>query len=198
MLIGVTPAILRPLAVPVINSAWNPADNSTYNVLTNSNRTITKTSGGGRYSAARATKGRKTGETGVFQFEITMTALASPFVTMAGLVPSTQPLGDDGAAYLGDRNPGYSYESDGFLYFNGANQGSYPTASAGTVIGIVADLSGGAIRFYHNGSQLREFSAGTGINFFPAGSTYQINDAVTINTGQSPFSYPVNGAAPWG
>jgi hypothetical protein len=190
-----------PAPTPTPTSAWNPADNNPANVLSNNNKTSTRTqfdgSANSRNSLSHAPGSGK---------------WYAEFLLVGGNVAGTQ-IGIANAAksqsdYIGNNNSA-GYGNDGFtgVLDNFVNR-SAPFSASGTVLAVSIDqtVAPNIVHFYKDGTCITgDPIAGTGGHtiaadtYFLILSTFQHTSSFTLRTGTPEFSYsPPTGYSAWG
>ncbi len=170
-----------------VSSAWNPADKGANQTLSNSNRTVTQTTG-----SDQLIRGTLSHTTGPYKVEFTLDTLnsARPYV---GLCVATCTGRDDAVSSLFVMASGDVYQ-DGT--FTGTNIGS---TSAGQTIAFDISANGLLTGVQRQGGSRTTFGT-SGSAVFPAAQTVGgATCASTINTGQAAFVISTTGSPPaWG
>jgi len=168
-------------------TTWNPADKAAGITLSQGNLRATSTAS---LSSVRATTGKSTGK---WQFELTALSNGSWLVGLATLAAN---LTD----YPGQSSAGYAYHSGTGNKYNGSGGVTYgPSYTNGDVIGVTIDFATLAIVFYKNGAALgTAFTLAAGTYYPIIGVASAIAPLGDLNTGGSPFAYPVAGFSAWG
>lgn len=137
---------------------------------------------------------------GTYQFEVKLGPRISAFSQYAALLGVANSLANK-SFYPGYDNNGFSYYLFNGQYYTGNNGYTmgYP-AQEGDYIGIVLS-TGGILKFYKNGVLQGTKTIPTSSPIRPAwggGSTGSSErHTAYLNTGQSPFQYPIAGATAW-
>lgn len=183
---------------------WNPSDKASLVVLSNSNRTATRTGTTTNNQAVRATLSRSSGK---YYFEVRMDTSGAPSnFSMVGVCTSSLSLSN----YIGQDSTSVGYEPTGSLYTNGAGAAYGATYTAGDVIGVAVDIDSGKVWYAKNNTWQASGNpaAGTspavtlssGLTLFPALSLYLAftQPVLTARFKSSDLSYsPPSGFTPW-
>lgn len=182
---------------------WNPSDKASLVVLSNGNRTATRT-GATTNQSVRATLSRSSGK---YYFEVRMDTAGAPSnYSMVGVCTSSLSLSN----YIGQDSTSVGYEPTGQRYTNGAGAAYGATYTAGNVIGVAVDIDSGKVWYAKDNTWQASGNpaAGTnpavtlsaGLTLFPALSLYAASTqpALTARFKSSDLSYsPPSGFSPW-
>ncbi len=152
-------AIYARRRAAVISQGWNSADSAAGNAISNSNRSLTKSSG----SSMTATRGIVGVSAGKYYWEVYVSSLAgNPAYFDAGIALSTSSLGFPGGDNLSIGY--YGASPDQALYKNSANLvPGAPTFKIGDTLGFALDMDAGKFWAAKNNTWLAGSpSAGTG------------------------------------
>lgn len=176
----------------------NPADMATGGVLSNGNRTLSKT--GGTTVCARATVGATSG---LRYFEARLDTV-SGFAPAVGLQDSLGSLDTD----IGQEAREYGLRADGSIYRNGSYSPDWTTAfTTGAVIMVAVNFTSKRIWFGRNGTWLNSGDPVAGTNpaatftttnaLFPVVQVYG-STVVTARFAAGDLSYPLpSGYSVW-
>lgn len=163
-------------------SAWSTTDKAAGAVLSNNNRTVTC----GASAGARGTRPAQAGNRH-------MEFLVASATICIGLAPPTDNLDASSWNTTGLKLTGGAY------YNQGSPTSGAPTYVSGDVIGLDYNGSTGAFTLSKNGTIFASNSTAASLLWLPwSGRASIAMGAVTINTGQDPFTSNPNGVLAWG
>jgi hypothetical protein len=190
-------------AGPPPPSTWDPAQTSSYALLSNGNLTVT-----GNTGTAGLTRGVHGLNAGLHYFEITIAATNNDALTAYGIcnpnfvIANGNRIGIDAALNSG----GVQIGQNGVLYFGGTAQVTGNTARASSVIGVAANLTTGNAYFALDNIWIGvDPTSAAGyvywtppMTWFPAASVLSSNTGI-LNVGSTAFTYPLpTGYTAWG
>jgi hypothetical protein len=178
---------------------WNPTDKSAYITLSSGNLTAINNYGA-LWAGVRANISKASGK---YYYEVLVVNPSSPYI-MIGIANSTASL----TTYLGsDTNSWVYYSLSGTKVSNGGFDTFGAAYTAGDVIGVAVDITGGNIWWSLNGVYQASGNPATGANpaytgltgtLFPAACCYDLNAGFTVRFLSSSFSYAApSGFSPW-
>lgn len=181
----------RMLLRRVRTSRWNPLDKGSSVNLSSDNKTA-------GVNTTRSIRGTKSRSSGIVQFEITVGTITT-FGGLLGVATAAASIN----TYPGGGAGGWGYWTyNGEVYREGSAAGYGASFTTGDVIGVLVDFGTGQLRFYKNGVNQGVASAAmAGKTLFPivgAAASDPTSSFFTINTGESPFAFPISGATAWG
>lgn len=172
-------------------SRWNPLDKGASVTVSSDGKTA-------GVSTGQSVRGTKSRSSGIVQFEITVGS-----ITTFGALVGVATAGANINSYPGGSAGGWGYWTyNGQVYLEGTPVSYGASFTTGDTIGVLVNFNTGQLRFYKNGvDQGLASSALLGKTLFPivgAAASDTTSSFFTINTGESPFSFPISGSSPWG
>lgn len=192
-------------------TTWNPSDKNSRITLSNGNLTA-HSDGSAIHAMVRGTTSHNAGK---WYWEISWSGLgasSSTCVSINGLQDSVLTTADGNYVGSADNGTGFGYSTGaGNTYASTWTAVNFPTGIANAVHGVAVDLTAGKFWFTDGtGAYLASGNPATGANpattenslgtaLFPAASFFgSSSGTITLNTGNSPFSYPLPaGFQPW-
>jgi hypothetical protein len=181
-----------------METTWNPDDKSASITLSNGNLTATATNTA--WKSVRATEYKSSGK---WYFETVISVAASTY-HIVGVGTGSASTG----SYVGSDSYGYGYlGQNGSKFHSGSTTAYGSTFTLNDVIGVALDLDNGKIWWAKNNvwqaggvpaSGTGEAYSGLSGSFYPMYSPYTLNNAGTLRTDLSSFSYtPPDGFFEW-